>query len=118
MTPTIPTTDAFIPPDSLPTTAPTPKVDVVQLEAWLAELKRLREERPYPPEFDSERLADTNWFFEQCNAHALVRYVGRFIAIRRQQIVGDDIDPTWLELSLARKHPELNPDQFLIEFVD
>lgn len=98
-----------------PPAAAVPKVNIAELDAWFAELERLRRERPAPT--DAERLPDWNWYFEQRNSGGLTEYAGRFVAIYHQRVVGDDIDPTWLELSLARKHADINPDRFVIEFV-
>ena len=111
-----PTTEPHDPPHS-----PTPSgrvVDLAQEEAWFAELKRLREERPYPPTFDADRLADMNWFFEEWNAGRLDGYMRRYVAIRNKTVVGEDMDPTRLEVSLARRHPDVNPDCFFITYVD
>ena len=89
-----------------------------ELESWFVELDRIRAERPLPPTLDADRLADMNWFFEQLNAGALDRYLRRFIAIRCKQVVAASHDRTWLELTLARQHPDTNPDCFHISFVD
>ena len=93
-------------------------VDLAQEEAWHEELQRLRGERPYPATFDADQLADIDWFFEQLNAGNLDRYLRRFIAIRCKQVVAASHDRTWLELTLARQHPDTNPDCFHISFVD
>lgn len=106
-----PTTNGVFAP---PSTA-APKVIEAELTGWFAELERLRQERPYPT--DAERLPDWNWYFEQRNAGHLTEYAGRFIAVYQKRVVGDGLDPTWLELSLARTHPHINPDRFVIEFV-
>lgn len=100
-----------------PPPAAAPKVDEAELMGWFAELERLRRERPRSPTIDDERLEDLNWFFEQFRNDALAPHARRFVAIRLQRLVGVDDDPTWLELSLARQHPDLHPDSFLIEFV-
>jgi hypothetical protein len=114
----MPTTVETDAPPVAPSPEAEPRVDLAQEEAWFEELRRLREERPYPATFDTDQQADLNWYFEQLSDGALDRYLRRFIAIRNKTVVGDDIDPAWLQLSLARQHPHLNPDCFHISYVD
>jgi hypothetical protein len=87
-----------------------------QLEAWFAELEKLRAERlPLPTE--EERLADWNWYFAQLNAGAMGGYYGRYVAVLRGQVVGTDSDATRLELAMAHKYPDTHPDRFFITHV-
>lgn len=93
-----------------------PGTTLEQLEAWFAELEKLRAERlPYPTA--AERLADMNWLHERKVAREMVGYYGRFVAILRGQVVGSDTDGTRLEVAMAHKYPDVNPDRFLIEFI-
>jgi hypothetical protein len=90
-----------------------PGTTLEQLEGWFAELEKLREERqPYPSE--EEVLADWNWLHERMNARAMGGYLGRFVGILNKEVVGTDTDATRLELALAHKYPDINPDRFVI----
>ncbi len=93
-----------------------PGTTMEQLEAWFAELEKLRTERmPYPTE--EEVLADWNWLHEQGNARALGDYLGRFVGILNKEVVGTDTDETRLELALAHQYPDINPDRFVIFYI-
>ncbi|MCU0702919.1 MAG: hypothetical protein MUF18_02895 [Fimbriiglobus sp.] len=87
-----------------------------QLEAWFAELEKLRaERRPYPTR--AERLADMNWLHDRKVAREMGGYAGRYVAVLRGEVVGTDTDGTRLEVAMAHKYPEINPDRFVIEYV-
>ncbi len=91
-------------------------VTLEQLDAWFAELEKLRAERlPYPTR--AERLADWNWYFTQLNAHAMGQHYGRYVAILWGEVIGTDTDATRLELAMAQKYPEIHPDRFVITHV-
>jgi hypothetical protein len=87
-----------------------------ELMGWFAELEKLRAERlPYPTE--EERLADWNWLHDQMTARTLGDYHRVYIAVYRSAVVGTDTDATRLELAMAHKYPDINPDRFIITYV-
>jgi hypothetical protein len=87
-------------------------------EEWFAELEAIRatwSDRPYPDQ--AEITADWNWIRDRINAFEVGTGQKQYAAVYRKQVIGLDTDALRLELALARKHPDIHPDRFVIVYV-
>lgn len=106
-----------------PEAGPTPTPDELarwygEREEWFEELMRLRAERPpLTDEDQAENTVDWNWIHDQIRASAVGTGLKQYAAVYRKEVIGLDTDALRLELAMARKYPDINPDRFLIEYV-
>jgi hypothetical protein len=113
------TATPVVPPVAPP--APTPDELArwyAEREEWFQELMRLRAERPPLTDQDqAEITADWNWIHDQTRAGAVGTGLKQYAAVYRKEVVGLDTDAERLELAMAMKYPDINPDRFMIVYV-
>ena len=87
-------------------------------EEWFAELEAIRAAWGDQPAPDLvEVTADWNWIHDQIRAGTVGTGLQQYAAVYRKQVVGLDTESTRLDLTVARKFPDVHPDRFVTVYV-